>query len=259
MNLQTSKEITAQYLRALVLGPPGVGKTFACATISEHFKNGGELKDLLWFLFDDGGLDGFAEYGISVPVFDFTKLSGPQLTKGIREAVKEAKDRVANGVTKTIVADSLTVFDKALLSHLMTLHEKWGLYNALLKEHSLFFHNIKKLPCHVLFTCHEKYLNPTDDDAQTKKAQADGLRMGSKTMDITGQGARFYRANCSLILPMKETRASSGVERVFLPRSNTTESKSRFACLGEREPADFSLLLAKIQKAASTGGQTKEI
>ncbi len=255
MKLQTSKEITAQYLRATVIGPPAAGKTFSCATISEHYRTKGILKDMLWFLFDDGGLDGFAECGIDAPVFDFTKLSGPQLTKALREAYQEAKKMVESGVTKTIVVDSLTVLDKGLLAHLMTLFQKWDLYNALLKEHSLFFHNIKKLPCHVLFTVHEKFLHD-GDDVQNAKSKAEGLTPGQTIMDITGSGARFYRANSSMILPIKTVHTPQGVERVFLPWDKTTESKGRFACLDKREPADFTLLLAKIQAAAKEGSLT---
>jgi hypothetical protein len=250
--VQDSQDLALKNLIANIMGPPGVGKTSVAATLSECYlaDKPCALSDMLWLLFDRGGLDCFIERGITTPVIDFSQMNGFELLNAFKEAKPLIKKRVEEGTTRTLVFDTGSVLDKILLAHHIERFEKFALYNAQLKEHMSIFSFAKSLPCNVLFLWHEKVITAMDEAAKVRLA-SQGLEDGSTQMDITGQALTFYRGNASMTLALSRQKEMNGTyTRWLLPRAAKKDTKTRFACLADREPAHLGQLFEKIRAAS---------
>jgi hypothetical protein len=250
-SVRDSKDTVLERFRLVLVGPPKEGKTFCAATASEHYpeslpaKEMTNLADMFWCQLDNGGLDGFAEQNLSAPHMDLSNVPAPYLIQALQKFQEIAAERVAAGVTKTVVYDSLTALDKLLLAHLMKDYEKWGLYQAILAKHLQVFQQAKSLQCNVIFVCHGKAVTlPDTPEAQVKQV-ASGVTPGTIEMDLSGQVSNFYRQSMSLILPVAEKAAG---EYVICPKGfKGFAGYSRFANLAREEPAHLGKLFAKIR------------
>lgn len=248
--------------------PPGEGKTFFCATASEFFPVERltakvidptwpvvTLKDMLWILFDNTGLAGLNERRIIVPNIDMTGLKGKFLSDALREVPSiVAAEQKQNPALKYVCGDTITSLDIGLLSYYLEKFDKWDLYNAVLKDHRVFFDGVRGLGLRALWCFHEKFRVPVSDDAkgaaQTKgAAAAAGVELGKSGLDISGRSLNFYRGQSSLILPVRRIRTGTGndFQYIVTPRSAEKDSKTRYMCLADREPANLRAIFQKIE------------
>jgi hypothetical protein len=254
IRVRDSKDTLLERFRLVLIGPPKEGKSVCAATASELFPatfpapEMVDLRDMFWCLLDNGGLDGFAELNLSVPHMDLSNVNAAYIQQALTAFFEEAQKRVAAGVTKTVVLDSLTALDKLLLARLMKDYEKWGLYQAILAAHLQVFHQAKTLACNVISICHGKMVNMPEDAAAAIKQTAAGITPGTIELDLSGQVANFYRQSMSLIIPIA-SKGSAGEEVYNLyPRGvKGFTGYSRFAKLEKEEPAHLGKLFAKIR------------
>lgn len=242
--------------------PPGEGKTWAAASASDFFpekfpiEQPVELKDTMWILFDKGGLAGLNEQKVIVPKLDLSSISGKELIDALREIPTILRPEVKNGL-RYVVGDTITVLDIGLLAYYLERYDKWDLYNAILKDHRVFFDGIRGLKLRAIWIFHEKYQMKAGDSAAAQQtaaaAAAKGVELGKSAIDISGRAMNFYRGQSSLILPVKKIRAGTGendFQYYVLPRSNEKDCKTRYKCLANREPANLRALFKKIEQAS---------
>ncbi len=152
LKLVSSNDIYMEAVRAVLLGSPGVGKTWAAAKASEYWKEG-VLKDILVILSDDNGLDGLAQAGKEIPhVIDLTGLQGPRLMKALKEIPKAVEHYIKELGIKTVIDDSISMRDYNLSAHLSQIHSGFALYDALLSTHREYFFGLKSLPVNLIST-----------------------------------------------------------------------------------------------------------
>lgn len=246
MLIKSSKEVALTNFIVSVMGAPGAGKTRVAATAEE------DPSKLLWLLFDRGGVDSLADVNVDVPVMDFSTMSGLEVMNALKEQRNVIKERVAKGLTKTIVIDTATVLDRLLLVYHAERYEKFALYNAQLAAHSFIFGFLKSLPCNLVVLFHEKLLAAFDDAAKARLA-AQGMSEGKATIDLTGQASSLYRGNSSLILVQHRQKEPNGLYSYWLcPDFPNAETRARFSCLANREPAHLGKLFQKIRAHLET-------
>jgi hypothetical protein len=255
--LTSSAALTGKHLRALVFGPPGKSKTFSSLSLSEkcppdfsHIvpkeapkRPKAVLDDLLWIATDSGATSGFEQQGFDVPAFDLSKIDPGKLDAEIPDMMRQIKERVEKGVTKAVIVDTVSSYDKILNYKHSVLRglTKFDLFGAMLLDHQKFFMPLKTLPCHMVFLCHAKVSGEMDEKAKQRN-QAAGL--SAVIPDITGQALNIYRADCDLIFsifPKKVINPASKQSedgRYFLTESNMIDAKKR-VLLPESLPADW--------------------
>lgn len=265
-----------QNWRLLVYGPPKVGKTVLGVTASEHFplsvdalKNIRDLKtpDLLFVEFDENGADTLAALNIEAPVLNVAHVSGQELVDGgITDIVTFIARRVKKGETRTVIIDTVSAFDIALLGW---AHEKWPsskhlpkLYGDVLAQHIKLFAGLKSTKCNILVLSHAHYKFQMDenDSNQKVKRKAESMastRPGDASVipQITGRAGRHYAGSTSIQMPMLSGVVGREVKRTLYPYGLMGfEGGCRYPNLNEKEPAHIGLLIQKVKehmKAAS--------
>jgi hypothetical protein len=253
--LTTSDALTLTAFRAMVFGPPGVGKTFSSLTISEklpatfsHIKKAAAapppaatiLDDLLWIGLDEGATDGFRQAGFSVPLIDLSKMAPKEMDLEITAAQKIVEAQAASGKTKTLVIDTVSKLDEMLFYKHYTLGglRKFELYDAMRVGHKNFVMPFKALKVNILYLCHAKSLMEGVDANQQRARTASGA--ANIVPAITGSSLNHYRGDASFIFSVgrKKLPGTEGFAHLFYTSHRDFEGKSRLA-LPEEMPADW--------------------
>lgn len=245
--------------RIMVYGPPKTGKTFLALTASPKFPEKlpapemVNLDDLFMLMFDEGGLDGLQEQNLFVPHIDLSKTSGAELMNGgINTILLLLKKRIQEGLTKTVVIDTLSSLDVTLTAHYRNEFEgKNGpqMYGSILAAHMKFFNGLRHLPCNVLILAHAKHTVDLGDDNQKARKKAESMPGFADTIpDITGKAGRFYARSVSIQIPMLAQKVGGKMERSLYPHGYAGfEAGSRFSRLGQKEPANLNKLILKAK------------
>lgn len=264
--VQASSELTLKNWRMLLYGPPKHGKTFCALTASEKFPDVEdlseydgpplELDDLLFLLSDEGGLDGLAEYNITVPVIDVSREGGGLIVNSLIPKIhKEIEERVKKGVTKTVIVDAISTFDRIFKAYQADQfpdpRHQAQMYGAILGNHMKLFGSLKRLDCNVLIVAHAKFLIDLGDANQAAKKSATSMPGQSDVVpDITGAAGRYYPAAVSFQVPLLSRKMPGGkVKRTLYPLGlGRYEAGTRFTRhLDKEEPAHIQKLLRKIR------------
>ena len=240
MEVTLSDSSPFEYIRALVYGPPGAGKTFSSLTLSDavpaDFGAKGKpvlgrnpavtLSDMLWLSFDSGATEGMKQQGLRVNEIKLSQ-EGDKLLAALKEAPALAKGLVDKGV-KTVVIDTVTALDEMLVTYWRNKGlEKWDLFGAVKVGHYKFAMDVKSLKANVLFLCHAKALMEPADATQQNKITAAGF--AKIVPDITGGALNHYRRDSSFILPCTVGKENNEDGRWFYTASNKGyEAKSRY-------------------------------
>lgn len=247
--LLTTSEKTTFDGEVLLHGPPGVGKTFFAATISEFWpgelpaKRKIDLHDVLWMQTDAGGTAGFMEQRISVPLIDVRQaIAKYGLLKGLNACMDLLGDYMAKVGPKYIVVDTISVLDKYIKDYYdqripvndRGKEDSYWSYKQILALHIRWRNRLLESGARIIWCCHSKGLGDlsTNKDAAIKR-EAKAVPGGFDIVpDITGQSGALYTANASIqgviksrLVPGKERI----VQRFFYPFGvNAHEGKSRF-------------------------------
>jgi len=265
MEVTNSTENRTKGHHVLISGPPGHGKSVCAATASEKSpdeftdeftaeQGGGltNLDDVLFLNFDRQATAGFADLGIEVPEIDLSTCSGKEIISSTKEALKVAKARAIEGVTKTVVVDTISSLDAVLVAFWKeATANRWDMYNAILTTHMRFAMALKEIPANVVVICHAKAINEAEDaQGRARQKAAAGPAPASISLDITGQARGYWQRNVPLQLPLICRTRGSRVERHLYPSGvEGFEAKSRFK-LADKEPAHLRKLFEKIGKVA---------
>lgn len=255
MQVTNSTENRTKGLHVLISGPPGHGKSVCSATASVKAPDDLPassktlLDDMLFLNFDRQATAGFADLGIEVPEIDLSSLSGKEIISGTKEALKVAKARAIEGVTKTVVVDTISSLDAVLVAFWKdATANRWDMYNAILTTHMRFAMALKEIPANVVVICHAKAINEAEDaQGRARQKAAAGPTPASISLDITGQARGYWQRNVPLQLPLIARTRSGRTERWLYPSgAEGFEAKSRFQ-LADKEPAHLGKLFRKIQ------------
>ena len=257
---------TLQSSIILLLGPPKHGKTFCAASISEQYPESLPadelhfLSDTYWLLFDNAGLDGFAEQGLEVPHSDLSRRPKDLLDfkKALRDAIAEIKDYVAAGVVKNIVVDTISSFDEIIMAYLEKKYaggndKPWG---ELRQIHSDFLQELRSIGVRIIVIGHVKeYVDWVQKGEEMKadaKRHAASLPGASDVvLSVTGAAARMYRAQASIIASVVKTKPAKkdAIYNLYLDSNKGVEGGSRFTKgLDAKQPAHLGKLLQTIKK-----------
>lgn len=256
--VEDSNAVTLEYIRAVIYGPPGGGKTFSNVSLSAHcpadfthlpvkVKRDVEvsLDDMLWLGWDSGALDGFNEQRLKVPLLNLAQ-AGDDVLNACKDAHSTASKRIAEGKTKIVVVDTLSSLDDMLTVYWRNKgFEKWDLYANIKISHYRFAMAMKSLKAHVLFLCHAKAFMEAQDKAQKDKQTAAGL--ASIGPQITGDALNHYRKDATFIFPLLRTKEGGIDGRYFLTNPKYGfEAKSRFQ-LDDVVPADWRKIVPSLK------------
>ncbi len=263
--VKSSKDTTLDNWRMLIFGAPKTGKTFAALTASELYPQGDvlepqpelrHLSDLLFIEADEGGLDGLREYNLAADYIDVSKESGGSLiNKVFPQLMKEVEARVNDGVTKTVIVDTISTIDRMLKTYFQEQFtdprhnaQMWG---AVLGAHMKMFGALKRLRCNLLVIAHTKFRLDLGDATQKARQQATSMPGGSDAYpDISGQAKNYYNGAVSIQMPMIASPMPGGkFKRQFYPLGvGRYEAGSRFTrFLDDKEPAHIQKLINKIK------------
>ena len=270
--ITSSLDTTLSAIRALVYAPPGYGKTFSSLTMSEQCpawltherpktlvkRDPVELTDMLWVAFDKGATDGFKQQGISVPLIDLSAEGPETIAAAAAAAVKLAKARADEGLTKVVVIDTVTALDEMLVGYNSVVRglEKLDLYGALKQDHIRIALPFGQLKCHVLFLCHAKAKTEMGGSSATAQMVATNQRRAAAASGsgdimpaITGGALNLYRRNVSFEFSQLKETAGGVVRNFFLTEHHEQETKSR-TVLPAKVPADWRVVRKLIEGAA---------
>ena len=266
-----SDKLTLSKFRAVVFGPPGTSKSMSTLTISElcpkDFTHLGtkrtgeriELSDLLWVSFDQGATDGFAEQGYIVPQIDLSTVKLDKLGNEIRDVVRLIEERVAKGITKTVVIDTVSGYDEMLIGEgtIVKNLDKFELWAHVAAGHRALSARIKELPCRVIFLCHAKALQEQTGGGtvvanQQRVRQAQGVLTGV-VPEISGKSLNAYRKDATFIFSTfkgakryPETAKAMEKGYYFIAEHPEFESKKRLFVPAVM-PADWREVIRLIQ------------
>lgn len=249
----------------LIHAPSGAGKTFLAATISEHFpeKEGvkASLDDMLWLLFDLGGLNGFKESGLSVPVIDMRAMVSEM---GLLRAIQKLKEEVSSAMTsatKYLVVDTVSAFDEQLCAFwdakMPDEAQSMRKFGNIANGHSYFHQSLMGLPVLRIWLCHSKSAVNAVETAASKAAKLTHQSDPGKIQpEITGKSRSLYVKHSSLECVIRATpipgqkRGPGAVKRVLLPYGDSMfEGKCRWqGSLDSEEEPHLGKLIQKIRK-----------
>lgn len=290
MQLTNSRNTVLLNPRIIQFGSPGCGKTLSAASISKYFpeciwrgekpKQHVHLKDLLFIMFDNGGLDSLAEWNLSAPVLPYTYtkvingkpttvtdpdhscVSGAAVEAAIEQIGRDLAPAIAEHAIEAVVVDTLSSFDTTNVAYQKNkfANEKdqrriWGHVQGL---HLRLDEILKSVRTPVVYNCHAKNNMEAiekEKDAQEAPRQAAGIQVDGNWVipEITGATFRTYNAKASLILPMTSARVNRGGKMVFERKYHplgyqSLTFKSRFqTLLDKEEPTNLRAVLEKIK------------
>lgn len=259
----SSVDQAATRIRTVLMGAPGVGKTFCAATLCEFWGKEKTLKDMYWISFDSNALAGFAEQGIVVPhVWDFTSVApkdlGQEITKMIADIGKTVKE---HGI-KAVVVDTVTALDNLgrqyTEAHSIEGFERWTVVTGL---HSRVYSAIRDLPVHGLFLGHYKQEQEGSEKTEASRllmlrSQATAMDGGGALVLAVGTGpGKIYKTEMENFLVLCKVPIKPGAEerRLFAGRGEI-EGKNRYRMDMEKgEEAHLGKLFAQFRANAMKG------
>lgn len=246
-----------------------------------------KLDDLFYHAWEPDCFAGFADGGLAVPPhWDMSSVTGGELDSVINEVCTETTKRVKSGETRVVVVDTVSAFNthahalamfgmlgatkdddsqKALDSNMMKV---WG---SILSRHQRYVTGLLSAnPELIIFNVHPKVADPNFRGSKSDTAgkalltanqKAKGLGdTATLTPDITGAAMGLYIRNCSIVAFIEtETKSvpAPGKPGQFMKQTTRTLSphkkddvlaRSKYSCLGEKEPADLRVIFDKIRK-----------
>ena len=246
-----------------------------------------KLDDLFYHAWEPDCFAGFADGGLAVPPhWDMSSVTGGELDSTINEVCAETARRVKSGETRVVVVDTASAFNthahalamfgmlgatkdddgqKALDSNMQKV---WG---AILSRHQRYMTGLLSAnPELIIFNVHPKASDPNPrgnkSDLGAAKLHAANMKakgLGSEatlTPDITGQAMGLYIRNCSIVayietetksvpVPGKPGQFMKQTTRYLNPhKKDDVLARSKYSCLGEKEPADLRVIFDKIRK-----------
>jgi hypothetical protein len=268
-----------ELLRVLIYAASKTGKSFAAATVSEHWPESFpltkkvKLEDYLSVTFDRNGTIGFAELGVEVNEIDVRKLIATGKLKDGKDAMRRVPELVHKMVEtrgiKAVCVDTLTMADKDLERYWMHKDniprtgksrepDRRAAYGEMLQAHGEFWREIDSINAKLIFNCHAKVNNESvkgeDQRTDAEQAKLTAMALGGTDSDvqpaITGQSYGIYVANVDMILPMRVEVAMGGkLTRKFLPYGGGGMAggvRLQYSLKSEEE-ANLNKLLKKIR------------
>jgi hypothetical protein len=255
--------------RINIVGPPGVGKTFAAMTASKYWGKPGKLKDMLHIAFDTNPGAGFGELGYTVPTINVRKLLATGQCKTILDVLTlistQARAHIAGCPEKvTIVCDTMSALDKMLASYWdkncpitkSGNKDTMQMWVMLRNTHIRFYHDTNNMDANLIMIFHAKAVAEAEGkmgEEQQKKIKATGL--SGITLDITGGSLNIYTGDSSAIFWMTAKKAGGKqfVRKLHPLGLGEALGKNRWQkSLEEEEDADLGKIIAKIKK--NSGG-----
>jgi phage nucleotide-binding protein len=232
MLITSTKSLKNKFIKAIVYGPSGNGKTTLAKTLSEKYK------PIILSL--EGGLLSLS--GSDVDSIDLTIDNNGKLLpvaerpNRIRDAYKFLQTEEAKSKYKTVFIDSLTEIAQAV--HAMVSKEfpdrkdalpMWGQYNTVMRDTVKAFRDLPGY--HVVFTC----LSKVDKDDSGKRFAA---------FDCQGGIADKLPGFMDLVLYIRLTE--TGDRELLCQPTDSIPAKDRSGKLNKTEAADLDLLFNKI-------------
>lgn len=247
MNIKNTNQLTGGYVKALVYGLSGSGKTTSFGTLPP-----GTL-----VISAEGGLMPLMGKGVDFidisEADDGTPLTDPaariarlsEIFKWLHAGCPDAKGK-ATGAYRNICLDSLTEISQLLVQKLnrdfpdrKDSFPMWGEYTKIMLS---IVKNFRDLKYNVFMSV----LAEADKDETGKRF------MG---MDVAGSMSRKLGQYFDLVLYV---HVDAEGQRAFLTRStDTIQCKDRSGKLEPKEPADLGALVVKIMAAGVAGGDKK--
>ncbi|HEX2613886.1 MAG TPA: AAA family ATPase [Nitrososphaera sp.] len=245
MELQSTAKATFSKRRVGLIGPPGSGKTTTAASISAGFEKK-NLSDVLWFLFDDGGLDSLTSRGIVVPkYFDFTSVNDEKtLNADLKAALATAKNMASSGDVKAIVFDTITALNRRWFTYgVEKFGKQYGLYDEIGMKNMRFYMEVMTLPCDVLLLFQPK---------PKPEGQNDNLAVSKfeQVLDIPGAHGNIYRENLAIWTIQKEVAAGKKQVWIYPNGHGGVEGKDRYDLPDKVEP-DLRKIFEQVKAKAA--------
>lgn len=266
---RSSDDLAQEHLRLMFHGVPGCRKTFTALTASKYYPKEGipspvrvDLKDMIWWSFDNGALRGAPEMGLNVPnVFDMSHLKGHDLFAGVAQAYTGTMEILGKKEEDYwVVIDTASSLDTKLTIHWKGLiekaaredgkkYDKWAFLDAILASWDKFFQTTSTLPCHVIYLSHSRAVRDGDDAAAQAQSRAKHLPgLASIEIAVTGGAKDRFRRNMDIYGPIIYDR-NKDASFIYPDGGRGFEGRSRFTrYLEEIEPAHLGPILEKCRK-----------
>jgi hypothetical protein len=290
MQLTNSRKTVLLNPRIIQFGAPGCGKTLSAASISKHFpeciwrgekpKTHVYLKDLLFIMFDNGGLDSLAEWNLSAPVLPYTYtkvvggkpqvlidpdhscVSGPAIEAAVEQIGRDLPLAMVEHGIENVIVDTFSTLNTVNVAYQKAKYSaeknQRRIWDHVLGLHLRFNDLLKSVRAPVVYNCHAKNnMEAIGDEKEVQEAPrlAAGIKIDGNWVipEITGAAFRTYNALASLILPMTSDRVNRGGKMVFERKYHplgyqAMTFKSRFqTLLDKEEPTNLRALLDKVR------------
>lgn len=283
LSLIDSRTVVLEYPRILQFGAAECGKTVAAASVSKLFPQEVyegkkptkhvHLKDTLFVVFDNGGLDSLAEHNVSAPILPYrigdkvvakshAGLSGGAIIPAIEQIGKDVAEAVEKLGIENVVLDTFSTLDGSISAYCQNKFsdekDQRRVWGQVLGIHLRLIELMRPIKATVIYNCHAKdqqEATGAESDKQRVTRLAAGLKTdgGVITPEITGRAFRIYNASCSLVLPITAVKDKVGgkqvVKRFYHPGGyQNLVSKNRFqSLLDATEPTNLRALLDKVR------------
>jgi len=257
--VQRAVDVAGQHVWWMLYGPSGHGKTTAMASAAANFPDKlpapelVNLEGVAIVQFDRDGVASLKALNLDCPVID---LSGCTTVTQIRAGIAVLPEVVKQYNIHTLAVDTWSALDKAVLADLQHrfTEGKFGLYQAILSEHSDTLKVLRGLPCNVIFGCHSKakVVFKEGDFA----AQVENKALATETpgdfqisIDLSGQTKDFLRAQCSAVFPMVAERLGKGQpDYAIYPNGYPGfEYKNRYRCFQPKEKPNLYRMMQLVK------------
>lgn len=245
-------------------GPPGVGKSFCAATISEFWpeelpsKKPVELSDCIWLSFDAGATDGFQAENIEVQTIDMVGLMNAEKIERGRDMAVEMIQSI-EGI-ENIIVDTVSMFDKLLNDYCDRTapldktgnKDKFAMYRNIFNSHKRFHSVLRSLGKRIIYLCHSKAIFDSSESQTIRRQAAEAIGFDIQP-DITGQARTVYVGDASLeaVITLKRVpgvKGPGGLKRILHPfGTGEYEGKNRWHSLLEsEEEAHLGKIIRKV-------------
>jgi hypothetical protein len=281
--LRHSGELYLEFLRFLVYGPTGEGKTTLAATKSKYWKGRTrqkkrvELQDMVWISCDSNAtecLEGLnyrvREYRLRDDLLRYPRKGEKKLTftdpfAAMAHIMSGVQRLAMNDEISTVVLDTASALNSEFIGHLANKDEEaqklgakpmdgrrfWG---QILQWEKATFGKLMKMPCHVVILCHEKQIIDYGDTTASDKKMHALTPSGKHEFQpaISGSALGDYYRDMSLgmvLLSSLNTRTKQRDRYLSLACSGGHIGKNRYVdILDDKEEADLGKLTKKLQQ-----------
>lgn len=229
MKIKNTKDIQDNYLKALIYGPPGAGKTSLVRTIANVYKT--------LIISAESGLLSVA--GLDCDVIDITTDDAGNLIEDKKARLQRLAE-IYSEINKDkkyelIFIDSLSELSQtmveALQKEMPDRKDSLVLWGENLKRMRALIKAFRDLKKHVVMTC----LSDIDKDETGKRFL---------TIDMSGKVAKEAPAMFDLVAFLKVD--AEGKRSLITQPNESTIAKDRSGLLDPSEPADLSVIMKKI-------------